>query len=148
MAQYNSDSFEGMSSLPTNSHAAMVMAHRCAMPFTVATALAVGDLIYLGALPVGYTIEGIKVDSDGIAELKADILLLDPENNNAETKVVTGASFIDAGVATQVLDLKATRHKGTEHKLHIVAKVTAAASVAKGQEIGVTVQYKYRQVAY
>ena len=60
MAQFLSDSFEGMSSLPTNSHGGMVMAHRCAIIFPVAATLVANDKLVLGILPAGYTIDSIK----------------------------------------------------------------------------------------
>ncbi|HRA30282.1 MAG TPA: hypothetical protein PLT61_12195, partial [Acinetobacter johnsonii] len=64
MAQHQSDSYIGLSNLPTNSHGGMLMSHRCAVSFAVATTLVAGDLLVLGRLPAGFTVESVKADSD------------------------------------------------------------------------------------
>lgn len=143
-----SDSMEGMSSLPTNSHAAMVMSHRCVFLATIATALVAGDLIHLGKLPNDYTIEGIKADSDGFVGLTADIILIDPTDEAKVIEIAKGVSFVDAGQVTGALTLAATRFKGFKQNAIIAAKIVGAGSIGLGKEVGVTVQYKYRQVTY
>lgn len=143
-----SDSMEGMASLPTNSHAAMLMGHRCAVVVFLATALAAGDLIHLGKLPNDYTIEGIKADSDGIAGLTADIILIDPTDETKVIEIAKGVSFVDAGQVVADLTLEATRFKGFNQNAIIAAKVVGAGSLDKGKEIGVSIEYKYRQVTY
>ena len=144
---YFSDSHEGMSSLPTNSHAAMLMSHRCAVVFTVAEALVAGDLIYLGKLPNGYTIESLRIDSDGVVGLTADILQIN-DTTSAEIELSKAVSFVDAGIASAPLSLAAVRLKGDYHASDIVAKIVGGGSVTKGKQLGVTITYKYRQVTY
>ena len=143
-----SDSMEGMSSLPTNSHAAMLMVHRCAASVAVKTTLATDDLIHLGKLPNGYTVEGIKADSDGIAGLTADIILIDPNDESKIIELAKGVSFINAGQTIGTLTLNAVRFKGFNQNSIIAAKVVEGGELTKGKEVGVTIEYKYRQVTY
>ena len=52
------------------------------------------------------------------------------------------------GEIAGTLTKDAVRFKGSDNNLYLVAEVTEGGSVTKGQEIGVTVTYRYRQVAY
>ena len=150
MAQFNSDSHEGLSNLPTNSHGGMVMAHRCAVSFAVAVTLVAGDKLVLGQLPAGYTVQDLTADSDGIAGLSVNVVQADSLESDAEK--LTLASGISLGTAggeiAGTLTKDAVRFKGDNNNLYLVAEVAGGGSVTKGQEVGVTVSYRYRQVAY
>lgn len=149
MAQFNSDSHEGLSNLPTNSHAGMKMAHRCAVIFPVAAALAIGDKLVLGQLPPGYTIDAAKADSDGIAGLTVKLVQADSLADDAEElTLATDVSLAAAGQVAATLPLNAVRFKGVDTPLYLVAEVTAGGSVTAGQEVGITFEYRYRQVTY
>lgn len=149
MAKYFSDSQVGLSSLPTNSHVGMVMAHRCVVPFRVDTPLSVGDVLVLGVLPLGYTVESIKADSDGIEGLAINVKCMD--SLDGALKELTLVDSISLGEAAQVagqLTLAAIKDRGENTARFLVAEVTAEGKATKGQEVGVTVGYRFRQVAY
>ncbi len=148
MAQYQSDSFEGMSNLPTNSHGGMLMSHRCAVLFPVAATLAAGDLLVLGRLPAGYTIEAVKSDSD--VGLTFDVIQtdsLDKQTEKDELILVQGLNP-NANQVDGTLTMKAIRSKGLDSDRFLVAKITTGGAVTAGQEMGVTFHYRYRQVTY
>lgn len=148
MAQFLSDSFEGMSSLPTNSHGGMVMTHRCAIIFPVAATLAVNDKLVLGILPAGYTIDSIKGDTDGIVGLSVTVSQAD-DLALTNKKILTSAiSLVVAGGVDGKLTKDAIRFKGANKPLYLVAEVTAGGAVTAKQEVGITFQYHYRQVTY
>ena len=150
MAQFNSDSHEGLSNLPTNSHGGMVMTHRCAVTFAVAATLVAGDKLVLGQLPAGYTVQGITADSDGITGLSVDVVQADGlASGDAKLALSSGVSLATAGGAIAApLTKDAVRFKGSNNNLYLVAEVKVGGSVTKGKEVGVTVSYRYRQVAY
>lgn len=150
MAQFNSDSHEGLSNLPTNSHGGMVMSHRCAVVFTVAATIAIGDKFVLGVLPAGYTVQGITADSDGITGLSVNLVQAEGLGaSDAKLALSSGVSLATAGGAIAApLTKDAARFKGSNNNLYLVAEVTAGGSVIAGKEVGVTVSYRYRQVAY
>ena len=52
------------------------------------------------------------------------------------------------GAIAAPLTKDAARFKGSNNNLYLVAEVTAGGSVIAGKEVGVTVSYRYRQVAY
>ncbi len=149
MAQFNSDSYEGMSSLPTNSHAGMVMSHRCAITFAVATTLVAGDKLVLGVLPAGYTVQGVSADTDGIAGLSVNVVQANTLGAGAvKTTLASGVSLVTAGGVSGTLTKDAIRFKGSNENLYLVAEVAEGGAVTKGSEVGVTISYRYRQVAY
>lgn len=149
MAQFLSDSFEGMSSLPTNSHGGMVMAHRCAIVFSVAATLAANDKLVLGILPAGYTIDSIKADTDGITGLTVDVVQAEDLALVTGKKVLaSGVSLVTAGGVDGKLTKDAIRFKGSDKPLYLVAQVAVGGTVTAKQEVGITFQYHYRQVAY
>lgn len=150
MAQFVSDSLEGLSNLPTNSHAGMVMTHRCAIAFTVAATLAAGDKLVLGKLPVGYTVQDVRADSDGIAGLSVNVVQADSlESGAVKTTLAAGVSLATEGGDIQgTLTKAAARFKGANTELFLVAEVAEGGSVTVGQEVGITFDYRYRQVTY
>lgn len=150
MAQFNSDSHEGLSNLPTNSHGGMVMSHRCAITFAVAATLVAGDKLVLGQLPAGYTVQDLTADSDGIAGLTVDVVQADSlESGATKLTLASGISLATAGgEIAGTLTKDAVRFKGDNNTLYLVAEVVDGGSVTKGQEVGVTVSYRYRQVTY
>lgn len=149
MAQFNSDSYEGMSSLPTNSHGGMVMAHRSLVKFPVETVLAIGDKLVMGVLPEGYTIDSVSADSDGFAGLSVDVVQADSLDVGAvELSLAAGISLATAGRVNGAMTMNAVRYQGSDQRKYIVAKVAAGGTVTAGKEIGLTIQYRYRQVTY
>ena len=149
MAQFSSDSLEGMSSLPTNSHGGMVMGHRCVVKFPVQTVLAIGDKLVMGVLPEGYTIDSVSADSDGFAGLSVDVVQADSLAAGAtELTLASAISLATAGRVAGTMTMNAVRYQGSDKRKFIVAKVAAGGTVTAGKEIGLTVQYRYRQVAY
>ena len=114
----------------------------------VKTALAAGDLIHLCKLPNEYTLEGIKADSDGFAGLTADIILIDPLDETKVIELAKAVSFAEAGQTIGTLTLPAVRFKGFDRNAIIAAKVVGEGELVKGKELGVTIQYKYRQITY
>lgn len=149
MAQYFSESHEGMSSLPTNSHGGMLMRHRCAIAFVVGGTLAAKDQLVLGVLPAGYTIDEITADSDGIAGLSVNVVQAEGlAESDAKTTLASGISLATAGGVAGTVTKDAIRFKGTDKGLYLVAEVVAGGDVTAGQEVGVTFTYRYRQVAY
>lgn len=146
MAQYITESFEKRSNFPTNSHAGMVMSHRSAVTFKVAAALAVNDLLVFGQLPEAYVPNSVLIDSDAIANLVADVLLVDSLDNPTFTlELSKGVTFANAEVKEAGLSLAASRFKGDNRRLFIVAKVKTAGSVTAGQQIGFRLDYRFRQ---
>lgn len=151
MAQFNSDSHDGMSSLPTNSHGGMVMTHRCAVIFPVNATLVAGDKLVLGKLPAGYTVQAITADTDGITGLSVNVVQADSLIDAGATKTTLAptVSLANAGGnVAGVMSKDAVRFKGLDKNLFLVAEVAVGGAVTKGQEVGVTVSYRYRQVAY
>lgn len=150
MAQFSSDSHDGMSSLPTNSHGGMVMTHRCAVIFPVNATLAIGDKLVLGKLPAGYTVQNVTADTDGIAGLSVNVVQADSliDAGATKTTLASGVSLVTEGGVAGTLSKAAIRFKGVDQNLFLVAEVAAGGAVTKGQEVGVTVSYRYRQVAY
>lgn len=150
MAQFNSDSHDGMSSLPTNSHGGMVMTHRCAVIFPVNATLVAGDKLVLGKLPAGYTVQAITADTDGITGLSVNVVQADSliDAGATKTTLASGVSLVTAGGVAGTLTKDAIRFKGLDKNLFLVAEVAVGGAVTKGQEVGVTVSYRYRQVAY
>lgn len=151
MAQFNSESYDGMSNLPTNSHAGMVMSHRCAITFPVAATLVAGDKLVLGVLPAGYTVQSITADTDGIAGLSVNVVQADSLIDAGATKTTLAptVSLVTAGGnVAGVMSKDAVRFKGSNNNLFLVAEVAVGGAVAKGAEVGVTFGYRYRQVAY
>ncbi|WP_151721059.1 hypothetical protein [Acinetobacter ursingii] len=139
-------SYENRSTLPFSTNTGVVLQHRSSLKFAIATALAVNDLIVLGTFKEGYRPVSVKADSDGIAALTADILLVDDiEQPTTTITVASGVSFVDDGIQDGVLTKAALRYKGLEMPMYLVAKVKAAANAAVGKEIGVTLSYRYRQ---
>ncbi|WP_394661398.1 hypothetical protein [uncultured Acinetobacter sp.] len=142
----NAPSYENRSTLPFSTNTGVVLQHRCALVFSIATALAANDLIVLGTLKEGYKPVSVKADSDGIANLTADILLVDDLENPATTiTVASGLSFVDDGIKDGVLTKAALRYKGLEKPMYLVAKIVDASNAGLGKEIGVTLSYRYRQ---
>ncbi|WP_446892630.1 hypothetical protein [Acinetobacter sp. NS4_7] len=149
MAQYFSESHEGMSSLPTNSHGGMLMRHRCAIAFVVGGTLAAKDQLVLGVLPAGYTIDEITADSDGIAGLKVNVVQAEGlAESDAKTTLASAISLATAGGVAGTVTKDAIRFKGTDKGLYLVAEVVEGGNVTAGQEVGVTFTYRYRQVTY
>lgn len=150
MAQFNSDSHDGMSSLPTNSHGGMVMTHRCAVIFPVNATLVAGDKLVLGKLPAGYTVQNVTADTDGITGLSVNVVQADSliDAGATKTTLASGVSLVTAGGVAGTLTKDAIRFKGLDKNLFLVAEVAVGGAVTKGQEVGVTVSYRYRQVAY
>lgn len=151
MAQFNSDSFEGLSNLPTNSHGGMVMSHRCAVIFPVNATVAIGDKFVLGKLPAGYTVQDITADTDGITGLTVNVVQTNSLIDAGATKITLAPSISLATAGGEIagtLSKDAVRFKGSNNDLFLVAEVTAGGSVTKGQEVGVTVTYRYRQATY
>ena len=149
MAQYFSESHEGMSSLPTNSHGGMLMRHRCAIVFAVGATLAAKDQLVLGVLPAGYTIDEITADSDGIAGLSVNVVQAEGlAQSDAKTTLASAISLANAGGVAGTVTKDAIRFKGTDKGLYLVAEVAEGGSVTAGQEVGVTFTYRYRQVTY
>ncbi len=150
MAQFNSDSHDGMSSLPTNSHGGMVMTHRCAVIFPVNVTLVAGDKLVLGKLPAGYTVQAITADTDGITGLSVNVVQADSliDAGATKTTLASGVSLVTAGGVAGTLTKDAIRFKGLDKNLFLVAEVAVGGAVTKGQEVGLTVSYRYRQVAY
>ena len=149
MAQYFSESHEGMSSLPTNTHGGMLMRHRCAIAFVVGGTLAAKDQLVLGVLPAGYTIDEITADSDGIAGLSVNVVQAEGlAESDAKTTLASGISLANAGGVAGTVTKDAIRFKGTDKGLYLVAEVAAGGNVTAGQEVGVTFTYRYRQVTY
>lgn len=147
--QYSSDSLDGLSNLPTNSHGGMVMSHRCAVIFPVAATLAIGDQLVLGKLPAGYTVQDVKADTDGIVGLSVNVVQADTLGAGAvKLTLATGVSLVTAGGVDGTLTKDAIRFKGENEDLYLVAEVAAGGDVTKGAEVGVTFTYRYRQVAY
>lgn len=139
-------SYENRSTLPFSTNTGVVLQHRCSLVFAITTALAVNDLIVLGTLKEGYRPVSVKADSDGLAALTADILLVDDLEQPTTTITVTsGVSFVADGIQDGVLTKAALRYKGLEKPMYLVAKVKAAADAVAGTEIGVTLSYRYRQ---
>lgn len=146
MAQYTTESLDKRSNFPTNSHAGMVMSHRSAVVFKVAAALAVNDQIVFGQLSEAYVPNGLLVDTDAIANLAADILLVDSLDNPTFTlELAKNVTFANAEAKDVQLSLNAARFKGDNRRLYIVAKVKTAGSVTAGQQIGLRFDYRYRQ---
>lgn len=146
MALYNSDTMDGSSNLPSNSHAGIVMEHRCAVVFPTATALTAADTLVLGKVPVGYIIDSINADSEGIAGLSLAISQVD--NVSAPIKSLVLAddlSVVNAGRQNATMKLAAIRAKGENIPMILIAKVVGSGSLAAGKEIGVTVKYRSRQ---
>lgn len=150
MAQFSSDSHDGLSNLPTNSHGGMVMTHRCAVIFPVAATLAIGDKLVLGKLPAGYTVQGITADTDGVTGLSVNVVQANSLVDAGAVKLTlaSGVSLVTAGGVSGTLTKDAIRFKGANEDLYLVAEVAAGGAVTKGLEVGVTVTYRYRQVAY
>lgn len=149
MAQYFSESHEGMSSLPTNSHGGMLMRHRCAIVFAVGATLAAKDQLVLGVLPAGYTIDEITADSDGIAGLSVNVVQAEGlAESDAKTTLASAISLATAGGVAGTVTKDAIRFKGTDKGLYLVAEVAEGGNVTVGQEVGVTFTYRYRQVTY
>jgi len=148
MAQHQSDSYIGLSNLPTNSHGGMLMSHRCAVSFAVATTLVAGDLLVLGRLPAGFTVESVKADSDVV--LAFDVIQTDSLNKLTEKDELVLAKDLNPN-ANQVdgtMELKAIRAKGKDTDRFLVAKITTGGALTAGKEVGVTFHYRYRQTAY
>lgn len=149
MAQFNSDSYEGMSSLPTNSHAGMVMTHRCAIIFPVAVTLVAGDKLVLGTLPAGYTVQSVNADTDGIAGLSVNVVQADTlEAGAVKTTLASAVSLATDGIVAGTMTKAGIRLKGSNDNLYLVADVAVGGAVAAGKEVGVTFSYRYRQVTY
>ncbi len=149
MAQYFSESHEGMSSLPTNSHGGMLMRHRCAIVFAVGATLAAKDQLVLGVLPAGYTIDEITADSDGITGLSVNVVQAEGlAQSDAKTTLASAISLAAAGGVAGKVTKDAIRFKGTDKGLYLVAEVAEGGNVTAGQEVGVTFTYRYRQVTY
>ena len=149
MAQYFSESHEGMSSLPTNSHGGMLMRHRCAIVFAVGATLAAKDQLVLGVLPADYTIDEITADSDGIAGLSVNVVQAEGlAESDAKTTLASAISLATAGGVAGTVTKDAIRFKGTDKGLYLVAEVAEGGNVTAGQEVGVTFTYRYRQVTY
>ena len=116
MAQYFSESHEGMSSLPTNSHGGMLMRHRCAIVFAVGATLAAKDQLVLGVLPAGYTIDEITADSDGIAGLSVNVVQAEGlAQSDAKTTLASAISLAAAGGAFPIRRLD---HPGCKYVHH------------------------------
>ncbi|ENV00945.1 hypothetical protein [Acinetobacter variabilis] len=150
MAQFVSDSLEGLSNLPTNSHAGMVMTHRCAITFAVAATLVAGDKLVLGKLPVGYTVQDVRADSDGITGLSVNVVQASSLDGDA-TKLTLAAGLslaTEGGDIQGTLTKAAARFKGENTMQYLVAEVAVGGSVTAGKEIGITFDYRYRQVTY
>ncbi|MDC4360965.1 hypothetical protein NQ651_17405 [Acinetobacter baumannii] len=146
MAQYTTESLDKRSNFPTNSHAGMVMSHRSAVTFKVAAALAVNDVLVFGQLADAYVLNGLVVDSDAIANLVADVLLVDSLDNPTFTlELAKGVTFANAEAKEAPLSLAAARFKGENRHLYIIAKVKTAGNVTAGQQIGLRLDYRYRQ---
>lgn len=150
MAQFSSDSYDGLSNLPTNSHGGMVMSHRCAVIFPVATTLVVGDKLVLGKLPAGYTVQDISADTDGVTGLSVNVVQANSLVDAGAVKLTlaTGVSLVTAGGVAGKLTKDAIRFKGSNEDLFLVAEVAVGGAATKGLEVGVTFTYRYRQVAY
>lgn len=150
MAQFVSDSHIGLGNLPTNSHAGMVMTHRCAITFAVAATLVAGDKLVLGKLPVGYTVQDVRADSDGITGLSVNVVQASSLDGDAtKLTLASGVSLATEGGDIQgTLTKAAARFKGNDTALYLVAEVAAGGSVTAGKEIGITFDYRYRQVTY
>ncbi|MCE6089536.1 hypothetical protein KR611_14310, partial [Acinetobacter baumannii] len=56
-----------------------------------------------------------------------------------------GVTFANAEVKEAGLSLAASRFKGDNRRLFIVAKVKTAGSVTAGQQIGLRLDYRFRQ---
>ena len=147
MAQYQSDSFVGMSSLPTNSHGGMLMAHRCVVHFAVSTALAANDLLVLGRLPAGYTVEEIKADA-AAAGLVLDVVAKPSLEGTDGDLALSSAVTLAAGEVAGPRTVAAINFEGSNTELFLVAKVTTGATMAAGSKVGVTFTYRYRQPTY
>lgn len=147
MAQFNSESFEGMSSLPTNSHGGMLMRHRCAIRFAVQTVIAEGDNLVLARLPAGYVIDQITVDTDGITGLAVNLVQKETVEAVEKTTLASAVDLATAGVADVKVEKDAIRFDGSDQSLYLVAEATAGGTFAVGDEVGVTFSYRYRQVA-
>jgi len=149
MAQFNSDSYEGASNLPTNSHGGMVMAHRSVVSFPKETALANNDIIVLGVLAPGYTIDRIVADTEAVVGLKVALLKAESlDDLDAATTVATEVDLATAGQVQAVLTSAAIKDRGADVPLFLIAKVTSAGTLAANKEIGVRFEYRYRQAAY
>lgn len=148
MAQYNSDSFEGTSNLPTNSHGGMQMAHRSVISFPKDTALVVGDKLVLGILAPGYVIDRVVADTEGFANLKVSLTKHAALNQESVGTIATEISLITAGQAQATLTAAEIKARGANVPLFLVATVTAAGTVGANKEIGIRFEYRYRQVAY
>lgn len=159
MAKYFSDSHVGYSSLPTNSHAGIVMAHRCVVPFPVDTKLVAGDQLVLGVLGNGYTIDSIKGYSDGIPGLELKIMTVDSIDGATSTMdLVERLDISKPAQVTGELTLDAVKDRGVNAPRYLVAEVintngeeepgVSSVSITKGQEIGITFDYRFRQATY
>lgn len=146
MAQFYSQSYDNRSNFPTVMNAGVQMQHRASYKFPVATALAVNDWIVFGRLSEGYIPTAVRADSDGVANLTVDILLVDDLDSPKTTlTIATGVSLVSAGVVQGTLPMNAWRYKGLNVPMYLVAKVNVAASAAKNVEVGVILDYRYRQ---
>lgn len=149
MALHKSDSYHGYSQLPTNTNAGVVSSHRSAIIFPVSTVLAANDLLVLGRLEVGFVPANLQIDSDGVTGLTADILLVDSlETPTLTVKLATAASFVEEAVTKITLSKEAIRFKGTNIPLFVVAKVVNGGTADVGKELGVTLDYRFRQITY
>lgn len=146
MALYNSTTMDGSSNLPSNSHAAMVLEHRCAVVFATAASLTTADTLVLGKLPAGYIIDSINADTEGVAGLSLSFQQTDSLTAPTKTTVLAAdLSVASAGQKTAVMNLAAIRLQGENIPMNVVAKVVGTGSMAAGKEIGVTIKYRSRQ---